>query len=184
MPAGPSATPRIAVAIVAPSLAILGGQAVQAHRLLQAWADDPDIEAWLVPINPQLPRWLRPLGRREVPPDDLITQLMYWPLLVRGAPAAPTSRTSFPRPTRRSCSPRCRRCSLRARSAAGDPELSERRGAGSSAALGDRARTLRRRCEQTSCRRRSCAASSPNFGIDADVDSEHHRSRPVSVPAA
>ena len=35
------------VAFVAPSLGILGGQAVQADRLLQAWKDDPDVAAWL-----------------------------------------------------------------------------------------------------------------------------------------
>ena len=40
------------VAIVAPSMGILGGQAVQADRLLRAWATDPEISAWLVPINP------------------------------------------------------------------------------------------------------------------------------------
>ena len=43
---------RLRVAIVAPSLGILGGQAVQADRLVRAWRDDPDVEAWLVPINP------------------------------------------------------------------------------------------------------------------------------------
>src|SRR5688572_2896969 len=42
----------IRVAIVAASLRILGGQAVQAKRLLDNWKDDPDVEAWLVPINP------------------------------------------------------------------------------------------------------------------------------------
>ena len=40
---------RIRVAFVAPSLRILGGQAVQADRLLTAWKDDPDVDAWLVP---------------------------------------------------------------------------------------------------------------------------------------
>src|SRR5262245_44045226 len=43
---------RIRVAIVAPSMGILGGQAVQADRLIRAWSDDPEISAWLVPINP------------------------------------------------------------------------------------------------------------------------------------
>ena len=42
---------RLRVAIVAPSLGILGGQAVQADRLLRAWRDDPDVDAWLVPVN-------------------------------------------------------------------------------------------------------------------------------------
>ena len=47
---------RIKVAFVAPSLRILGGQAVQADRLLSAWRGDPDVDAWLVPVNPLPPR--------------------------------------------------------------------------------------------------------------------------------
>src|SRR5215218_5825802 len=50
---------RLNVAIVAPSMGILGGQAVQASRLLRAWRDDPDVHAWLVPINPLPPRGLQ-----------------------------------------------------------------------------------------------------------------------------
>ena len=46
---------RLRVAIVAPSMSILGGQAVQADRLIRAWARDSDVEAWLVPINPRPP---------------------------------------------------------------------------------------------------------------------------------
>ena len=44
------------VAVVAPSLAILGGQSVQADRLLRCWRDDPAVDAWLVPVNPVPPR--------------------------------------------------------------------------------------------------------------------------------
>jgi glycosyltransferase involved in cell wall biosynthesis len=72
----------IAVAIVAPSLGILGGQAVQAGRLIDAWMHDPDVHAWLVPINPQPPRWLQPLMKIKFV-RTAITQLMYWPLLLR-----------------------------------------------------------------------------------------------------
>jgi glycosyltransferase involved in cell wall biosynthesis len=46
---------KLRVAIVAPSLRILGGQAVQAHRLIEAWRNDPDVDAWLVPVNPLPP---------------------------------------------------------------------------------------------------------------------------------
>jgi glycosyltransferase involved in cell wall biosynthesis len=46
---------KLRVAIVAPSLRILGGQAVQAHRLVEAWRDDPDVHAWLIPVNPVPP---------------------------------------------------------------------------------------------------------------------------------
>ena len=69
------------VAIVAPSLRILGGQAVQADRLLRAWQGDPDIRAWLVPVNPA-PRWARPALRIKYV-RTVVTQLCYWPLLVK-----------------------------------------------------------------------------------------------------
>ena len=54
-----SAMTRLRVAVVAPSLDSLGGQAVQADRLLDAWRGDPDVEAWLIPINPPPPQLLR-----------------------------------------------------------------------------------------------------------------------------
>ena len=70
------------VAIVAPSLRILGGQAVQAQRLLDGWRGDPDVHAWLVPVNPVPPR---PFDRllRIVIVRTLVTQACYWPLLLR-----------------------------------------------------------------------------------------------------
>jgi len=70
------------VALVAPSLRILGGQAVQADRLLRAWRNDPDVDAWLVPVNPVAPspfRWL--LSLKYV--RTLVTELTYIPLLLR-----------------------------------------------------------------------------------------------------
>lgn len=70
------------VAIVVASLRILGGQAVQAQRMLDGWKNDPAVDAWLVPINP-VPR--RPFDRllsvKYV--RTLVTQLWYWPLLFR-----------------------------------------------------------------------------------------------------
>jgi len=45
---------RLKIAIVAPSMAILGGQAVQAARLLDSWRNDPEIEAWLNGIGQKL----------------------------------------------------------------------------------------------------------------------------------
>ena len=79
----PSSTrPLIEVAIVAPSLAILGGQAVQARRLIDAWENDRDVHVWLVPINPQPHRWLQPLMKIKFL-RTVVTQLMYWPLLLR-----------------------------------------------------------------------------------------------------
>src|SRR3954471_9370573 len=73
---------RLNVAIVGPSMGILGGQAVQASRLLRAWRDDPDVHAWLVPINPLPPRGLRWTVQIKYL-RTLATQIFYWPLLVR-----------------------------------------------------------------------------------------------------
>jgi glycosyltransferase involved in cell wall biosynthesis len=73
---------RLNVAIVAPSLNILGGQAVQADRLLRAWRDDPDVNAWLVPSNPMPPGPFRRAGDIKYI-RTVATQLTYWPLLVR-----------------------------------------------------------------------------------------------------
>lgn len=73
---------RVRVAVVAPSLRILGGQAVQADRLLRAWTGDPEIEAWLVPVNPLPPRPLRVLTEVKYV-RTVVTELTYGPLLVR-----------------------------------------------------------------------------------------------------
>lgn len=63
-------------------MGILGGQAVQASRLLRSWRDDPDVHAWLVPIDPLPPppfRWtVRVKYLRTV-----VTQLSYWPMLLK-----------------------------------------------------------------------------------------------------
>ncbi len=72
---------KLRVAIVAPTLGILGGHSVQAQRLLEEWAADPDVDAWLVPINPAPPGPLaRLLNIKYL--RTAITQLMYWPLLL------------------------------------------------------------------------------------------------------
>jgi glycosyltransferase involved in cell wall biosynthesis len=73
---------KLRVAIVAPSLGILGGQAVQAARLLDAWRGDPDVEAWLVPVNPRPPGWLgHAVAVKYL--RTIATELTYLPLLVR-----------------------------------------------------------------------------------------------------
>jgi glycosyltransferase involved in cell wall biosynthesis len=73
---------RLNIAIVAPSMGILGGQAVQAARLLEAWRDDHEVRAWLVPINPVPGGPLRhALDVKYL--RTLVTQLCYWPLLLR-----------------------------------------------------------------------------------------------------
>lgn len=73
---------RLNVAIVAPTMGILGGQAVQADRLLRAWDEDPDVRAWLVPINPLPPGPLRHLQQIKYA-RTVVTQLAYWPMLLK-----------------------------------------------------------------------------------------------------
>jgi glycosyltransferase involved in cell wall biosynthesis len=70
------------IAIVAASLRILGGQAVQAQRMLQGWRGDPEVHAWLVPINPvPAAPFDALLSIKYV--RTIVTQFLYWPLLVR-----------------------------------------------------------------------------------------------------
>lgn len=78
----PFAMVRLKVAVVAPSLGILGGQAVQADRLLRAWGGDPDVEAWLVPVNPT-PAWPLKAATKVKYLRTVVTELTYFPLLVR-----------------------------------------------------------------------------------------------------
>ena len=73
---------RLNVAIVAPSMEILGGQAVQAARLIDSWRNDPDVRAWLVPVNPPPPRVLA-FTLKVKYLRTVVTQLLYWPLLLR-----------------------------------------------------------------------------------------------------
>ena len=73
---------RLRVAIVAPTLDILGGHSVQAQRLLTAWRGDPDVEAWLVAINPPPPPALRAALRVKYL-RTVVTEGTYLPLLVR-----------------------------------------------------------------------------------------------------
>jgi glycosyltransferase involved in cell wall biosynthesis len=72
----------VKVAIVAASLRILGGQAVQAQRLLDNWRDDPEVDAWLVPINPLPPPPFGSLLTIKYV-RTVVTQVWYWPLLFR-----------------------------------------------------------------------------------------------------
>src|SRR5262245_56858992 len=70
------------VAIVAASLRILGGQAVQAQRLLDAWQGDQRVRARLVPINPVPPLPFAAALRVKYL-RTIVTQVCYWPLLFR-----------------------------------------------------------------------------------------------------
>jgi glycosyltransferase involved in cell wall biosynthesis len=72
---------KLKVAFVAPSLEILGGQAVQADRLLHEWKGDAEVEAWLVPVNPRFPRFLR-WARSVKYLRTVINELIYIPSLI------------------------------------------------------------------------------------------------------
>ena len=54
-------TKKLRVLIVAPSFDILGGQAVQAARLLERLSQEPALEVGFLPVNPRLPGVLRKL---------------------------------------------------------------------------------------------------------------------------
>lgn len=56
-----AAAGRLSVLIVGPSLDILGGQAVQAARLMKRLQSEPSLEIGFLPINPRLPGLLRKL---------------------------------------------------------------------------------------------------------------------------
>ena len=56
MAAAQSRTRKLKVAIVAPSLRYVGGQAVQADLLLRLWKNDPEVDVTFIAVDPQLPR--------------------------------------------------------------------------------------------------------------------------------
>ena len=72
---------KVNVAIIAPTLEILGGQAVQADRLLRQWNSDAEVEAWLVPVNPEFPAGLR-FARSVKYLRTLVNELIYIPSLI------------------------------------------------------------------------------------------------------
>jgi glycosyltransferase involved in cell wall biosynthesis len=57
--ADPARDRPLRVAVVAASARYVGGQSVQAESLVANWRNDPDIEAFLIPIDPSLPRGLK-----------------------------------------------------------------------------------------------------------------------------
>ena len=73
---------KLNVALVAPTLEILGGQAVQADRLLRQWNGDAEVEAWLAPVNPTFPAALR-FARSVKYLRTIVNELIYIPALVK-----------------------------------------------------------------------------------------------------
>lgn len=76
---------KIRVLIVAPSLRILGGQAVQAKYLIDHLGREPAFEVSFVPHNPRLGipfRWLQSIKYVRT----IVTSLAYWFALARNVP--------------------------------------------------------------------------------------------------
>ena len=74
---------KVRVLFVAPSIDILGGQAVQAARLMARLEDEPSLEIGFLPINPRLPGILRKL-QSVTYVRTVVTSIAYiWSLLLR-----------------------------------------------------------------------------------------------------
>ena len=72
----------VRVLIVAASLDILGGQAVQAERLIRHLQNEPSLEVSFLPINPRLPGVLRKLQSIKYV-RTLTTSFLYWLKLLK-----------------------------------------------------------------------------------------------------
>ncbi len=66
----------VRVLLIAPSFDIVGGQAVQACRLLDALRKVPEVEVDFLPINPRAPKFLSPLQKIKYV-RTLVTSLLY-----------------------------------------------------------------------------------------------------------
>lgn len=75
---------RLRVCIVAPSLDILGGQAVAARRLLERLETEPGLEMGFLPVNPRLPGPLRALQRIKYV-RTIVTSIAYIASLLANA---------------------------------------------------------------------------------------------------
>lgn len=76
---------RIRVLLVAPSLDILGGQAVQADRLLKSFQQEQALEVRFLPVNPRLPAPFHLLQRIKYV-RSLVTSIWYVGSLLLRAP--------------------------------------------------------------------------------------------------
>jgi L-malate glycosyltransferase len=86
--ARPLAAPkRIKLAIVAPSLRYVGGQSVQAQLFVRNWARDANVEASLIPVDPELPAGLAWIERIPVLRTVFRQPLYLWILISRLAEA-------------------------------------------------------------------------------------------------
>ena len=75
-------TKKLRVLIVAPSFDILGGQAVQAARLLERLSQEPGLEVGFLAVNPRLPGVLRKLQSVKYV-RTVVTSMAYLVSLIR-----------------------------------------------------------------------------------------------------
>ena len=78
-----SSTARLRLLLVAPTLDIIGGQAVQASRLLQHFRVEEGLDVSFVPINPRLPAFIRRVRYLRT----VINFAAFAALLIRRAPS-------------------------------------------------------------------------------------------------
>ena len=82
---GRAAARPLRVLLVAPSPDMIGGQAVQAARLLDCFREEPSLQVSFQPINPRLPGALRKLqGVKYV--RTVVTSLLYYAQLLARVP--------------------------------------------------------------------------------------------------
>ncbi|HZS70363.1 MAG TPA: glycosyltransferase family 4 protein [Candidatus Acidoferrum sp.] len=74
---------RLRLLLIAPTLEIIGGQAVQASRLLERLRAEDGIEVSFLPINPRLPAFIRKLKYVRT----VVNFLVFAILLIRRAPS-------------------------------------------------------------------------------------------------
>lgn len=86
-PQGEAATKPVRVLLVAASLDILGGQSVEAQRILRGMREEPSVEISFLPVNPRLPGLLRGLQRVKYI-RTVVTSLLYGALLLIRVPRA------------------------------------------------------------------------------------------------
>jgi glycosyltransferase involved in cell wall biosynthesis len=84
VPAAKGETPPLRVLIIAPSLDILGGQAVQAARLMERLRDEPSLEVSFLPINPPFPGFLKRVQSIKYV-RSIRTTFLYWLTLMARA---------------------------------------------------------------------------------------------------
>jgi len=80
-PAANGETPPLRVLIIAPSFDILGGQSVQAARLLERLRDEPSLDVSFLPINPPFPGLLKRIQSIKYV-RSIRTTFLYWMTLL------------------------------------------------------------------------------------------------------